>query len=220
MSNYGGEGRFPIDVAHGNEAIWAALEEQGRQIAEIRDMLVGLGLNANRNQDTNVQCAGDFARGQHGIEEMFIDTLKSIGDSELIFDSGIGDMSVGNTMVLKPSGIAPITISLLHSSVISVDGFYCFDGGGIVWVDGSPSMQSVGIIGERKFFFNGSRFEFNKVFRKGYSFKEATCPGIENLSNPLLQGTSVFIAIGHRLSALCPTSITNPECGTGKGPLL
>nr|KUM50813.1 hypothetical protein ABT39_MTgene657 [Picea glauca] len=63
-------------------------------------------------------------------------------------------------------------------------------------------------------------FEFNKVFRKGYSFKEATCPGIENLSNPLLQGTSVFIAIGHRLSALCPTSITNPECGTGKGPLL
>jgi hypothetical protein len=26
------------------------------------------------------------------------------------------------------------------------------------------------------------RLEFNKVFRKGYSFKEATCPGIENLS--------------------------------------
>lgn len=69
MSNYGGEGRFPIDVAHGNEAIWAALEEQGRQIAEIRDMLVGLGLNANRNQDTNVQCAGDFARGQHGVRQ-------------------------------------------------------------------------------------------------------------------------------------------------------
>jgi hypothetical protein len=47
MSNYEGEGRFPIDVAHGNEAIWAALEEQGQQIAEICHMLIGLGLNAN-----------------------------------------------------------------------------------------------------------------------------------------------------------------------------
>ena len=87
--------------------------------------------------------------------------MKSIGDSKLIFYSGIGDMSVGNTMVLKPSGIACITISLLHSIVISVDGFNFFNGGGIVWVDGSPSMQIVGIIGERKFFCNGSRFRYN-----------------------------------------------------------
>jgi hypothetical protein len=87
--------------------------------------------------------------------------LKSIGDSELIFDSGIGDRSVGNTMVLKSLGIARIIISLLHSIVVSVDGFYWFDGGGIVCVDGSPSMQIVGIIGERKFFFNGSRFRYN-----------------------------------------------------------
>ena len=69
MSNYGGKGSFPIDVAHGNEAIWAALEEQGQQIAEIHDMLIGLGLNANQNQDTNVQCAVDFARGQHGVRQ-------------------------------------------------------------------------------------------------------------------------------------------------------
>jgi hypothetical protein len=48
--------------SHRKDAIWAAIEEQRQQMNEIRKLLVGLGLNANRKQRVDKNRAGEVAR--------------------------------------------------------------------------------------------------------------------------------------------------------------
>ena len=56
------ERRNPNDVGRGIDDLWVAFEEQRQQIAEIRQLLVGLQLNGNKGQQINMDGVRDVAR--------------------------------------------------------------------------------------------------------------------------------------------------------------